>query len=87
MYYVAKYIGKCLFVPRNVWTVVTKEDDSLEINGVWSLYSEARQWANTLNRAVNKASRYKETLEDSLSNGEPLRPLKNDFMEITDVKN
>lgn len=79
MYYVAKYIGKCKFVPRNVWTVVTKEDDSLEINGVWSLYSEARRWANQLNKIGNVLDRSRRLLDESLSNGESLRPLKNDI--------
>lgn len=86
-FHVAKYIGKCKFVPRNVFTVVTNPNTSCEIIGEFDNYLQARQYANRLNTARFLQRQDEYTLESSLSNGEPLRPLKNDFMEISDVKN
>lgn len=84
-WYVVKYVGKCQLVPKNVWTITTKEQLYHEVNGVFTNYKQATERAKTLNKAVESLRGYKYSPEDSLSNGEPLRPLKNDIMEITDV--
>lgn len=78
-FYVAKYIGKCKFVPRNVFTVVTNPDSSCNIESIFENYSEARKYANRLNTARYLDRQDECMLEGSLSNGESLRPLKNDI--------
>lgn len=82
MFYVARYLGKCKFIPRNIYTVVTKPETAYDIKSEFVNYQEARQYANRLNTARYIERQDECTLIDSLSNGEPLRPLKNDIMEI-----
>lgn len=81
-WYVVKYVGKCNLVPKDIWTVTNKEQLYYEIDSIHSNYTKAKKRAVELNYSANL---YKSSLKDSLSNGEPLRPLKNDIMEITDV--
>jgi len=85
-YYVVKY--KEPFFNMNYF-VVGDHFPIHEVNifGTYGLVSEAKRDAERLNKALILERQGVSTLTDSLSNDEPLRPLKNDSMEIDDVKN